>query len=169
MIGQQPGIKNHNSCLLVYDLVMLSSFATAYTTVFGMAFLAATVLPLYSEVVLAAALADPERSRFALWAAATAGNTLGAAVNWLMGRYAAHWRGRKWFPASEAAMDKAESWFQRRGVWTLLLAWMPVGGDALTVVAGLLRVRFDLFFVLVAIGKGARYAVFIAGADTLFL
>ncbi len=165
MIGQPSGIKSHNPHYLAYDLVMLSSLFL----VFGTAFLAATVLPFYSEVVLAAALADPDRSRFALWAAATTGNTLGAAVNWLMGRYAAHWRGRRWFPVSERAMDKAENWFQRRGVWTLLLAWMPVGGDALTVVAGLLRVRFDLFIVLVAIGKGARYAAVIAGVETLFL
>lgn len=135
------------------------------TAVFGSALLAATILPFYSEVVLAAALADGEQSRFVLWIAATAGNTLGAVVNWLLGRYAAHWRGRRWFPASERAMEKAEGWFKRRGVWLLLLSWLPVGGDALTVVAGLLRVRFDLFVVLVAAGKGARYAAVIAGVE----
>ena len=73
---------------------------------------------------------------------------------------ACHGRGRRWFPASEQALDKAEKWFRWRGVWLLLLTWMSVGGDPLTVVAGLLRVRFDGFLVLVAIGKGARYAAF---------
>ena len=135
---------------------MLISFAV----VFGTAFLAATVLPFYSEVVLAASLADPEISRIALWFVATSGNTLG--------RYAAHWRDKRWFPASKRAMDKAEGWFQSRGAWMLLFSWIPVGGDALTVVAGLLRVRFYFFLALVAIGKGARYAAFIFGAELVF-
>ncbi|HCX15157.1 MAG TPA: hypothetical protein DGZ24_07565 [Rhodospirillaceae bacterium] len=143
---------------------MLISFAV----VFGTAFLAATVLPFYSEVVLAASLADPEISRIALWFVATSGNTLGAIVNYLLGRYAAHWRDKRWFPASKRAMDKAEGWFQSRGAWMLLFSWIPVGGDALTVVAGLLRVRFYFFLALVAIGKGARYAAFIFGAELVF-
>lgn len=133
--------------------------------VFGTAFLAATVLPFYSEVVLAAALADPDTSRLMLWTAATAGNTLGAAVNWGLGRVATQYRDRTWFPATPKQMAKAEGWFQKYGVWSLLMAWLPVGGDALTVIAGLLRVRFDVFLVLVAIGKGARYAAVIAGVD----
>ena len=94
---------------------------TSLAAVFGTAFLTATVLPFNFEVVLAAALADPDRSRLSLWAVATAGNTLGAGVNWLMWCYAAHLRGRRWFPASEQALDKAERWFKRRGVWLLLL------------------------------------------------
>ena len=143
---------------------MLISFALVFST----AFLAATVLPFYSEVILAASLADPEISRIGLWVVATAGNTLGAVVNWLLGRYASHWRGRRWFPASKRAMDKAEGWFQSRGAWMLLFSWIPLGGDALTVVAGLLRVRFNCFLALVAIGKGTRYAVFIFGADLIF-
>lgn len=134
-------------------------------TVFAFAFLAATILPFSSEVVLAAALADPETSRWLLWTAATTGNTLGAVVNWGLGRFATQYRDRKWFPASEAQMTKAETWFQKYGVWSLLMSWLPVGGDALTVIAGLLRVRFDVFLILVAIGKGARYAAVIAGVD----
>ncbi len=135
--------------------------------VFGSAFLAATILPFYSEVVLAAALADPEANRTVLWIAATAGNTLGAAVNWALGIFATRYRDRKWFPATPAQMEKAEAWYKRYGVWSLLMAWLPVGGDALTVIAGVLRVRFDIFLILVAIGKGARYAAVIAGVDWL--
>ena len=134
---------------------------------FSSAFLAATVLPLSSEVVLAAVLADESLSRWALWPVATAGNTLGAMVNWGLGRFAAHYRDRKWFPASPAHMDRAEAWFQRYGVWSLLLAWLPLMGDGLTMIAGLLRVRLSIFVVLVAIGKGARYAAVIAGVDAL--
>ena len=135
--------------------------------VFTSAFLAATILPFSSEVVLSAALADDSRSRWLLWTAATMGNTLGAVVNWALGRFAAKYRDRRWFPASPEQMDKAEGWFQRYGVWTLLMAWLPVVGDALTVVAGVLRVRLGLFVVLVGAGKGARYAAVIAGVDAL--
>ncbi|MEQ8736750.1 MAG: YqaA family protein [Rhodospirillaceae bacterium] len=133
--------------------------------VFGTAFLAATILPFFSEVVVSAALADEDLNRLALWTAATTGNTLGAAVNWVLGRYAAHFQDRKWWPASPAQMVKGEAWFNKYGVWSLLLSWLPIGGDALTVIAGILRVRFDVFVVLVAIGKGARYAALIAGVD----
>jgi membrane protein YqaA with SNARE-associated domain len=48
---------------------------------------------------------------------------------------------------------------QKYGAWSLLFAWLPIGGDALTFVAGVMRVRFEIFFALTAIGKGARYAV----------
>jgi membrane protein YqaA with SNARE-associated domain len=65
-------------------------------------------------------------------------------------------------------LHHAQAWFQKYGVWTLLLSWMPIGGDALTFVAGVMRVRFDLFMLLVAIGKGVRYAVVIAGLSSFF-
>ena len=140
---------------------------TVLTAVFGSAFLAATILPFSSEVAVAAALSEADLNRWALWSVATAGNTLGAVVNWGLGRYATHYRDHRWFPASPSQMDKAEAWFTRYGVWSLLMSWLPLGGDAFTVIAGLLRVRFDVFVILVAIGKGARYAVVIAGVDAL--
>jgi membrane protein YqaA with SNARE-associated domain len=130
----------------------------AYLGLFTAAFAAATLLPFYSEVALAglqAAGYDP----LALWLWATAGNTLGAAVNWAIGRWLMHFKERRWFPFKPRQIAVAQRWFQRWGVWSLLLAWLPVGGDALTFIAGIMRVRFDLFLVLTAIGKGARYAV----------
>ena len=137
-----------------------------YLGLFAVAFLAATILPAYSEVLFAALLAggyDP----LALWAWATAGNTLGAAVNWLLGRYLLHFRDRRWFPFEPGALGPAQRWFQRYGVWSLLFAWAPVGGDALTFIAGFMRVRFDLFFLLTALGKGARYAIVIGLVEGL--
>jgi membrane protein YqaA with SNARE-associated domain len=129
-----------------------------YLALFLVAFLAATLLPAYSEVLFAGLLAagyDP----LALWLWATAGNTLGAAVNWVLGRYLLHFQDRRWFPFKPGSLGRAQRWFQRYGVWSLLLAWAPVGGDALTFIAGFLRVRFDLFLLLTAIGKGLRYAI----------
>jgi len=129
-----------------------------YLGLFTAAFAAATLLPFYSELALVGLLAagyDP----WLLWCWATAGNTLGAALNYVLGRWLVHWQDRPWFPFKERQLGPARRWYARWGIWSLLLAWLPVGGDALTFIAGLMRVRFPLFFVLTALGKGARYAV----------
>lgn len=148
-------------------LLAHAAMSDSIWAVFTAAFLAATVVPATSEVVLAAALTDGTVSRTALWIAATSGNTLGAIVNWGLGRFSTRFEDRRWWPASRGQMAKAETWFQRYGVWSLLLSWLPVVGDALTVIAGLLRVRFPVFVILVAIGKGVRYAAVIVGVDAL--
>ena len=95
----------------------------------------------------------------ALWAWATAGNTLGAVLNYVLGRFLLHFQDRRWFPFRPGTLERSQRWFQRYGVWSLLMAWAPVGGDALTFVAGVMRVRFTVFLVLTAAGKGARYAI----------
>ena len=92
-----------------------------------------------------------------LLAAATAGNTLGAVFNWSMGRLASNsrWRLR---PIADARFQQASRWVNRWGIWSLLLSWMPVIGDPLTLVAGALRTSFVPFLVLVLVGKTAPYA-----------
>ena len=129
-----------------------------YLTMFVSAFLAATFFPFASEFTLAASLAA---GGSVLWliAIATLGNTLGAVVNWGLGRFIEHFRDRGWFPVDPKRLQRGQAWFRRFGVWSLLLAWVPVAGDALTVVAGAMRVHIVPFVVLVAVGKGARYAV----------
>lgn len=139
--------------------------SAAYLSLFLSSLLAATLLPFYSEVVLLSLLAANPEQWPMLWLAATLGNTVGAAVNWLMGRYLLHFQQRKWFPFSADKLGPAQRWFQRYGVWSLLLAWLPVGGDALTFIAGVMRVPFLLFWTLTLIGKGARYLVVIALAE----
>jgi membrane protein YqaA with SNARE-associated domain len=130
---------------------------------FVSAFLSATLLPGSSEAALIALLALGRSDPVRLVAVATAGNVLGSVVNWIMGRFFAHFSDRRWFPVSRAAYERAVSWYNRFGLWSLLLAWLPVIGDPLTVVAGALRVGFWRFVVLVTIGKAGRYA-FIAAA-----
>jgi membrane protein YqaA with SNARE-associated domain len=137
----------------------------AYLGLFVSAFLAATLVPAYSEILFASLVAtgyDP----LTLWLWASTGNTLGSAVNWVLGRYLLHFQHRKWFPFKEKNLALAQSWFQKYGVWSLLMAWLPVGGDALTFIAGIMRVRFWIFLVLTAIGKGARYAFLLAILET---
>jgi membrane protein YqaA with SNARE-associated domain len=129
---------------------------TSWLLLFGSAFLAATILPFYSEVVLFALLREGE-SPVVLVSIATIGNTLGAVVNWVLGRYLLHFRDRRWFYFSHEQIDKAQRWFRRYGFWSLLLAWLPVGGDALTLIAGIMKVRLWLFLLLVGSGKALRY------------
>lgn len=121
------------------------------------AFLAATVLPFSSEIMLASCVRAGEIPVWLLVTVAAVGNILGAVVNWVLGRFLLRFRERRWFPFSPAQLQKASDRFRRFGVWSLLLSWVPIIGDPLTFAAGVLNVRFFLFLVLVAIGKTARY------------
>jgi membrane protein YqaA with SNARE-associated domain len=115
---------------------------------------ASTILPMSSEVVLGTLALAGATDVWLLLAVATAGNTLGAVVNWGIGRYASTWRTRL---LEEAKFEQACRWFNRWGIWCLLLSWLPVVGDPLTLVAGALRTAFVPFVLLVALGKAARY------------
>ena len=137
-----------------------------YLTMFVSAFLAATFVPFASELTLTASLAAGG-STFWLIAVATLGNTLGAVVNWGIGRFVEHFRDRSWFPVDARQLERGQAWFRRYGVWSLLLAWVPVAGDALTVVAGAMRVHILPFVVLVAAGKGGRYVVLASLAENV--
>jgi len=138
----------------------------SYLLLFGSAFLAATILPFYSELFLVAMLregGDP----ILLVTVASLGNTLGAVVNWLLGLYLLRFQDRRWFYFSKQQIDSAQVWFRRYGFWSLLFAWIPIGGDALTLIAGILRVRLWLFLLLVATGKTLRYAALVYLANWL--
>lgn len=128
-----------------------------YVSLFLTAFLAATILPAQSEILLAGLQASGGYNAWVLVVVATAGNVLGALVNWFLGRYIELFRHRRWFPVSEGMLDRAQRWYRRWGVWSLLLAWTPFLGDPLTVVAGILRTPISVFLVLVTIGKALRY------------
>ena len=134
----------------------------AYGGLFLAAFLAATILPLQSETVLAALLMSERYPVAALLAIASIGNTLGAVANWALGRGIARFRQARWFPVSEAALARAEAWYRRFGRWSLLLSWAPFIGDPLTVAAGVLRERLVVFVALVGLAKTARYLVIVA-------
>ena len=138
----------------------------AYLGLFFSAFLAATLVPAYSEILFAGLVAAGYEP-LALWAWASAGNTLGSAVNWAIGRYLLEFQDRRWFPFRRENLGVAQRWFQKYGVWSLLMAWLPVGGDALTFIAGIMRVNFLVFFVLTAIGKSTRYAMLLGMLEAM--
>ncbi|RZS89295.1 membrane protein YqaA with SNARE-associated domain [Phyllobacterium myrsinacearum] len=133
-----------------------------YAGLFAAAFVAATILPMQSEALLGGLLFTHSYPAPALIAVASVGNILGSVVNWLLGRGIDQFRHRRWFPASEAQLDRATGWYQRYGKWTLLLSWAPVIGDPLTVIAGVLREPLWRFVLLVSIAKTARYLVVFA-------
>lgn len=129
-----------------------------YTGLFVAAFLSATLLPGTSEILLLGLLSqgyDP----LMLWIWATTGNTLGSVVNWALGRYLLHFQNKRWFPFKADTLKKSQLWFQRYGIWSLLLAWAPVIGDGITFIAGIMRVRLLTFSILVFASKGIRYAI----------
>ncbi|GGD57253.1 YqaA family protein [Lacimicrobium alkaliphilum] len=128
----------------------------SYLVLFSSAFLAATFLPFYSEVVLFTLARQGEPAAL-LILVATLGNTLGAVVNWVLGKYLLHFKDRRWFYFKESQIERVQKWYQRYGVWSLAFSWLPVGGDALTFIAGVMKVRILPFLILVGLGKGVRY------------
>jgi membrane protein YqaA with SNARE-associated domain len=135
----------------------------AYAALFISAFTSATLLPGSSEAALLTLLAVEHGEPAILVVVATAGNLLGSLVNWVLGRFFSALRDCRWFPIDDQSYRRATDWFARYGVWSLLLSWLPVIGDPLTVAAGALRVGLLRFILLVLIGKAARY-LFIVGA-----
>ncbi|RMH96257.1 MAG: DedA family protein [Calditrichaeota bacterium] len=135
-----------------------------YVGMFLSAFLAATVLPVSSEAVLILTVSQG-LDVFGIVAVATLGNVLGAMLNYAIGRKGNHWVLRRVLRISEASLAKAEARFQRYGAPAMLLAWMPVIGDPLTVVAGIFRLHFGVFVVLVTIGKFFRYLLLAVGVQ----
>lgn len=138
-----------------------------HASLFAIAFLAATILPLQSEAVLAGLLSLSVESWWTLLGVATLGNTLGAVVNWALGRGIEHYQNRRWFPVKPTQLETAKVHYQRWGRWCLFFSWVPVVGDAFTVLAGVLRERLWVFVVIVGIGKLARYLVVAAAVAGL--
>ncbi len=128
---------------------------------FAISFAAATLFPLQSEAALVGLIALDTVPVVVLVAVASVGNVLGSAVNWLLGRYVERFRDRRWFPVGPAMLDRAQQWYGRHGRWTLLLSWLPVVGDPLTVVAGIMREPLLRFLAIVTLAKTLRY-VFVA-------
>ncbi|QXG26597.1 YqaA family protein [Pseudomonas viridiflava] len=132
---------------------------SSYFGLFMAALGAATLLPMQSETVLAGMLLSQAYPAVVLLSVATAGNVLGSILNWLLGRSIIRLRHKRWFPASEAQLEKAQRFYLKYGYWSLLLSWVPLIGDPLTLIAGVLREPLWRFVLIVTVAKGARYLV----------
>lgn len=133
-----------------------------YVGLFLSALIAATILPMQSEAVLAGLLLGENHAVTVLLVVATVGNVLGSVMNWVLGRYLLRFKDRRWFPAGDSQLTRAQVWYRRYGRWSLLGSWLPVVGDPLTVVAGVMREPLLPFVVLVTVAKGTRYLVLAA-------
>jgi len=128
----------------------------SYLGLFLASFLAATLLPFSSEVVLGLLLNQGFNPYSTLFVA-TSGNVLGAVVNYGLGAFGGRLILHKWWRMPEPEIQKATKRFQNFGVFSLLFSWVPVIGDPLTVAAGVLKVNFMVFLLLVGTGKFLRY------------
>ena len=130
-----------------------------YLSLFIISFLAATILPFSSELTLAGLMATSSYDNSLLLIVASFGNVLGSVINWILGFYSRNLAIKKWFPFKETQIERSSKWFNKFGRWSLLFAWVPIIGDPLTLAAGLLRVKFLEFLILVTIGKVSRYFI----------
>lgn len=127
-------------------------------TLFFSALISSTLFPGGSEALLIYRLQDTNSNVFLLVFMATLGNVLGSIITYYMGKYGFQ-LSHRWFRVSEDKMVRAEHHFKRFGTPALLFAWLPIIGDPLCLVAGVLRYNIYLFIALVGIGKLARYTL----------
>jgi len=129
-----------------------------YVGLFVASFLAATLLPFSSEVVLGILLLNGFNP-IVLVSVATIGNVLGSVTNYAIGYGGSLVYLRKYSSITEQEFNKAMARFRKYSVFSLLLAWVPVIGDPLTVAAGVLKIKMPLFLLLVTVGKLSRYMI----------
>ena len=125
-------------------------------SLFLLSFCASTLLPLGSEWLLVTLLLDGA-SPAGTVLIATLGNSLGAATSYLVGRWGSDWLIEKLLRIDHVRQRQAEAWFDRYGSWALLLSWLPLVGDPLCLVSGMLKTPPLRFALLVTTGKGLRY------------
>ena len=118
---------------------------------------AATLLPLQSELVLIHTISTQTYSIGLLIFIATLGNVLGSIINWVLGIYFEQFKKQKWMPFSTDKLVYSQKFYSKYGYWSLLLSFVPIIGDPLTFLAGLMRVNFFKFLTIVTISKLGRY------------
>lgn len=127
-------------------------------SLFLLSLCASTLIPLGSEWLLVALLLQGEDAAVAVLVA-TVGNSLGGASSYLIGRLGSDWLTTKVLRICSERQARAEALFRRYGSWTLFFSWLPIVGDPLCLVGGLLKIHFGRFSLLVIGGKGLRYLV----------
>jgi membrane protein YqaA with SNARE-associated domain len=151
---------NHfDNQFLTYAVILHDWFnQPGYVTLFTLSFLASTLIPLGSEWLLVLMLANGYPPA-ATVITATAGNTLGALTTFLVGVYGGRWLIERVLRVSEKQQERAREYYSRYGVVSLFFSWLPVIGDPICLVGGMMRINFWLFTALVASGKLLRYVV----------
>ncbi|SBS26588.1 Inner membrane protein YqaA [Marinomonas aquimarina] len=131
--------------------------------------MAATLLPLGSELLLLGFVARYPELALIGWGSASLGNTLGGMTNWWLGKYLLHFQERRWFPVSAKRLQQVQYWIQRFGQPALLFSWLPVVGDALCLAAGVAKLHWLPVMLWIFVGKCVRYGVLVWGTNALVL
>ena len=130
-----------------------------YFILFGSAFISATLFPLGSEALLIYDITQGHNIYLLLFFA-TFGNSLGSVINYFLGLKGEEYLINKKL-LNEKYISKTKTYFDKYGFWSILFSWLPIIGDPITFVAGILKYDFRKFLILVIIAKFSRY-LFIA-------
>jgi len=136
-----------------------------YISIFFLSFLAATNIPFSSEVGLLYYMVLGKLNNELLLIFTSLGNILGSCVNYFFGLYIIKFKTKSWFPFKDNQISKATNWFNRFGVYSLFFAFLPILGDPLTLIAGIFKVSFKKFIILVSLGKILRYLLIYYGVS----
>ncbi len=138
------------------ELLQQLSLEPSLPILFLLSFLAATVIPLGSEWLLVVMLLNgfsPAESVLT----ATVGNYLGGCTTYLIGIWGSGFVIQKLLRTGDEELKRAKRLYEKFGSWSLLLSWLPIIGDPLCLMAGIFRIGFTRFSLLVFTGKFFRY------------
>ena len=138
-------------------------YQSGFLGLFVISFLAATLIPLSSEIFVVT-MTLGGYNPLLLFFFATTGNTLGAIVNYYVGRYGADFVLSRYVKIDSEVRQSMERRYQKWGSPILFFAWAPIIGDPLTVVAGGFRMNIQVFLFWVILGKAFRYGFLIVTA-----
>ncbi|MDD5070718.1 MAG: DedA family protein [Candidatus Omnitrophica bacterium] len=141
-------------------------FQYGYVGLFIVSFLAATILPLGSEIFVVAMVVS-DFNVGVVFLVATIANTLGAITNYYVGKLGTHFVMSRYVKVDSDKRRKAERIYQKWGAPVLFLSWVPVVGDLLTVVAGGFKLKLSIFTFWVFLGKSFRYFFVIKSAELI--
>jgi membrane protein YqaA with SNARE-associated domain len=119
------------------------------------AFISATLFPLGSEALLIYDIIQGHNTYLLLFFA-TFGNSLGSVVNYFLGLKGEEYLIKKKL-LNEKLILKSKGYFDKYGAFCILFSWLPIIGDPITFVAGVLKFNFRKFLILVVISKFSRY------------
>lgn len=128
-----------------------------YLTLFISALISATLFPLGSEALLIYDIKEGYNLYLLLFFA-TLGNVLGSVVNFYLGLKGEDYCEKKGY-LKEKSIKKYKSFFDKFGGFALLLSWVPLIGDPITFIAGILKYNFKMFLFFVTIAKFGRYLI----------
>lgn len=138
-----------------------------YMGMFVAAFIAGSVFPFSSELVLGALLKVSDLDAFPLFVAATVGNVGGSMFNYGVGRLGKpEWRERL-MPKDPVKRDRQERWIQKYGAWAGVLCFIPILGSAIAVMMGYMRFNPWFSLLTIFIGKATRYAILIFAVQSI--